>query len=138
MDVSIIIVIAVVIVVVVIVAIIASSGGGSSPEWKSVLKSNVYKAESNSKSNNYAEVKDSLVELDKLLDYLLQSKRVKGGTLGERLKNAKSMFNKNDYNALWSGHKLRNSLVHEVGNNVSINTIKSHSNTVAAIIKKSI
>lgn len=138
MDISIIVVIGIVILVIVLAAIISSSGTKSQPQWKTILKSNVYKAEANSKSSNYAEVKDSLVELDKLLDYLLQSKRVSGNTLGERLKNAKNMFSKSDYNTLWSAHKLRNSLVHEVGNSINMSTIKSNSSAMAAIIKKSI
>lgn len=138
MDISIIVVIGIVILVIVLAAILSSSGTKSQPQWKSILKTNVYKAEANSKSSNYAEVKDSLVELDKLLDFMLQSKRVSGSTLGERLKNAKNLFSKSDYNTLWSAHKLRNSLVHEVGNSISISTIKSNSSAMAAIIKKSI
>lgn len=138
MDISIIVVIVIVLLVIALIAVISSSGTKSQPQWKSILKSNVYKAETNSRSNNYAEVKDSLVELDKLLDYLLQSRRVSGNTLGERLKNSKNMFSKSDYNTLWSAHKLRNSLVHEVGNNININIIKSNSNAMAAIIKKNI
>lgn len=135
---EIIIIIAVVVVLIVIVAIVTSGGNKSTPEWKTIAKSNIYKAESKLNSNNYYEVKDSLVELDKLLDYCLKNKRVKGETLGERLKNAKSLFSKSDYNSLWSAHKLRNQLVHEVEHKASINLIKSQSKAVASILRKTI
>jgi len=137
---DILVVVVVVFIVIAVVAIIVSSSGGGAgqAEWKKVAKSNIYKAESKLSSSNYYEVKDSLVELDKLLDYVLKSKRVKGETLGERLKNASSMFNKNDYNALWSAHKLRNQMVHEVEHNININMIKNNSRVVASILKKTI
>lgn len=136
---EIVIVIVVILIVIAIVALVASSSGGKDEaQWKKIAKSNIYKAESKINSNNYYEVKDSLVELDKLLDYLLKNKRVKGETLGERLKNANSMFTRNDYNALWNAHKLRNQLVHEVEHSISITTIKNNSRTMASIIKKSI
>lgn len=136
---EIVIVIVVVLIVIAIVALIASSSGGKEEaQWKKTVKSNIYKAESKINSSNYYEVKDSLVELDKLLDYLLKNKRVKGETLGERLKNASSMFTRNDYNALWNAHKLRNQLVHEVEHSISITTIKNNSRAMASIIKNSI
>lgn len=136
---EIVIVIVVVLIVTAIVALIASSSGGKEEaQWKKTVKSNIYKAESKINSSNYYEVKDSLVELDKLLDYLLKNKRVKGETLGERLKNASSMFTRNDYNALWNAHKLRNQLVHEVEHSISITTIKNNSRAMASIIKNSI
>lgn len=137
---DILVVVVVVFIVIAVVAIIVSSSGGGAgqAEWKKVAKSNIYKAESKLSSSNYYEVKDSLVELDKLLDYVLKSKRVKGETLGERLKNASSMFSKNDYNALWSAHKLRNQMVHEVEHNININMIKNNSRAVASILKKTI
>lgn len=135
---EILIIVGLVVIVVIIIALASSSGTKSEPEWKKVLKANIYSAENKSNSSNYYEVKDSLVELDKLLDFALKNKRVKGETLGERLKNAKSMFNKSDYNALWEAHKLRNQLVHEVGQGVNVNTIRHNSKIVSSILRKSI
>ncbi|MDD5692956.1 MAG: hypothetical protein WC437_01265 [Patescibacteria group bacterium] len=58
--------------------------------------------------------KTSIMEADKLVDYVLKSKRIKGETFGERLKNAKSRFsNYSDYNNLWFAHKVRNNIAHE-------------------------
>jgi hypothetical protein len=58
--------------------------------------------------------KTSVIEADKLLDYCMKEMKVKGETMGERLKNAKSYFDKNAYNNIWEAHKVRNQLVHEV------------------------
>jgi len=40
---------------------------------------------------------------------------VEGQAMGDRLKNAKNLFNPQSYDKLWQAHKLRNSLVHESG-----------------------
>jgi len=58
--------------------------------------------------------KSSIMEADKLVDYVLKGKKVRGNTFGERLKNAKSVFpNYSDYNNLWFAHKVRNNIAHE-------------------------
>ena len=58
-------------------------------------------------------LKQALMEADKLLGLALKEKRLKGETLGERLKEAKALFEPNFYQELWEAHKLRNRLVHE-------------------------
>jgi hypothetical protein len=58
-------------------------------------------------------VKHALLEADKLLDLGLIDKKIKGQTMGERLKSAKNMFDTNLYNEIWQAHKLRNQMVHE-------------------------
>ncbi len=58
--------------------------------------------------------KSSIMEADKLVDYVLKSKGVRGNTFGERLKNSRSKFaNYADYNDLWFAHKVRNNIAHE-------------------------
>jgi hypothetical protein len=59
-----------------------------------------------------ANFKQSIMEADKLVDTALKS-RVKGETMGERLKNARDLFTPNTYNDLWTAHKIRNRLAHE-------------------------
>lgn len=56
--------------------------------------------------------KSSILDADKLLDYAL---KVKGfeGNLGEKLKKAGARFS--NKNAVWSAHKLRNQIAHELG-----------------------
>ena len=58
-------------------------------------------------------IKQALLEADKLLDLGLKDKKTKGETMGERLKSAKNLFDNNLYNEIWQAHKLRNQMVHE-------------------------
>jgi len=53
----------------------------------------------------------AILNADKLLDFVLK-KAGFHGTLGEKMKAAKSVFS--DNNAIWSAHKLRNRIAHEV------------------------
>lgn len=56
----------------------------------------------------------SIIELDKLLDFFLSKKGYKGNT-GKKLKNYKSKY----INDLWYIHKLRNKIAHEMNFNIS-------------------
>lgn len=57
-------------------------------------------------------LKSALMEADKLLDYCMIGKGFKGETMGDRLKSGGSKFK--NLNAVWSAHKLRNELAHNV------------------------
>ncbi len=59
-------------------------------------------------------LKNAITEADKLLDYAMRESGFSGATMGERLKSAKSR-SFTDLNAIWSAHKLRNSLAHDIG-----------------------
>lgn len=58
-------------------------------------------------------LKNAIVEADKLLDHVMKQKGYAGATMADRLRHAESRFSK--INSVWSAHKLRNSLAHEVG-----------------------
>lgn len=58
---------------------------------------------------------------DKLLDWLL-AKRGYSGSLGQKLKAANNLFT--DINGVWSAHKLRNKLAHELDANISYKEAK--------------
>lgn len=53
----------------------------------------------------------AIINADKLLDQALRERGIAGDTMGDRIKNAKTMFSNN--NAVWSAHKLRNRIAHE-------------------------
>lgn len=57
-------------------------------------------------------LKQAVMEADKLLDYAL-TQLCSGASMGERLKNANSIFSPDTYQNLWGAHKFRNALVHE-------------------------
>jgi hypothetical protein len=59
-------------------------------------------------------LKNSVTEADKLLDYVMKQSGFGGETFADRLRSAESRFSRTDYNAVWSAHKLRNSLAHDV------------------------
>ena len=59
-----------------------------------------------------AQLKQALIMADRSLDAALKDV-VKGETMGERLKNAKNMFDKETYGKVWEAHKIRNNMVHE-------------------------
>ena len=59
-----------------------------------------------------AQIRQALIIADKSLDNALRD-MVVGETMGERLKNAKDMFEWSEYQKLWEAHKLRNNIVHE-------------------------
>jgi len=61
-----------------------------------------------------SQIKQALIDADKLIDYVLKKKNISGNTLGERLKNSENLFSREVYNNLWSAHKLRNTLAHDV------------------------
>ncbi|MBU1992722.1 MAG: hypothetical protein ABH856_02535 [Patescibacteria group bacterium] len=58
----------------------------------------------------------AILDADKLLDNLL-SRKGYSGTFGEKLKQAGGIFT--DINAVWSAHKVRNQIAHELDFNVS-------------------
>jgi hypothetical protein len=53
----------------------------------------------------------AIINADKLLDYALKQRGVKGNTIAQRMKNSKNIFRNN--NAVWAAHKLRNKIAHE-------------------------
>ncbi|MDD3662039.1 MAG: hypothetical protein PHG63_03145 [Candidatus Dojkabacteria bacterium] len=57
--------------------------------------------------------RDCIIRLDTLLGKSLEYAGVRGETVGDRLKNARGLFDRDRYNQLWEAHKLRNRLVHE-------------------------
>lgn len=62
------------------------------------------------KNKDYAH---SVLDADKVL-HLTMKKRGWKGTVGEILKNKASIFS--DLNSIWSAHKLRNKIAHEMVN----------------------
>mgnify|MGYP001260948322 CR=1 FL=1 len=61
-----------------------------------------------------SQLRQALITADKSLDNALRD-IVDGETMGERLKNAENLFEKDEYNRVWEAHKIRNNLVHESG-----------------------
>ena len=78
-------------------------------------------------------LKAALVDADKLLDYCMIGKGFAGETMGDRLKSGGERFN--NLNAVWSAHKLRNQLAHEVEHDIVPDQIKRAINDLGMAIR---
>ena len=57
----------------------------------------------------------AVTEGDKLLDAAFQAAGLPGNTMGERLLQAKNILDASLYQQVWTAHKLRNTIAHEMG-----------------------
>jgi|SRR3989344_1396665 len=87
-------------------------------------------------SGELYQLKSALMEADKVFDYALKMKKVKGETLGERLKNTKNLFKWVDYQNIWEAHKLRNKMAHEIEFTPTIKELNEKYAYLRAGIKK--
>ena len=67
--------------------------------------------------DNAASWQLAIMNADKLLDQALRERRFRGQTMGERMKSAGDTWK--NANHVWSAHKIRNQLAHEVNANVT-------------------
>lgn len=66
--------------------------------------------------DNESAFRTAIIEADKLLDFVLKAKGVRGSTLGERLKSSRGLIR--DLNNIWFAHKVRNRLVHDIDSRI--------------------
>lgn len=64
----------------------------------------------------------AIVHADMLLDEVLKKRKISGKTMGERMVSAQTKFSAND--ALWSAHKLANTIRQEGATKISEATVK--------------
>lgn len=62
-------------------------------------------------NSNSSSLAIAVLNADRLLDEALRERGIPGETLGERLKNGKTLFS--DRQGVWDAHKLRNRIAHE-------------------------
>ncbi len=62
----------------------------------------------------------AILEADKLVDFALKDRGIRGKTMGERMKNAQGTWS--NANRVWTAHKLRNQIAHETDMQVSFDT----------------
>lgn len=77
-----------------------------------------------------------LIDCDKLLDHSFKQMHLKGQTMGERLKNAKYLYDQKQYNQIWEAHKVRNKLVHEVDYKIEQKEIEKYMYNLLRAISK--
>ena len=64
----------------------------------------------------------AILNADKLLDQALKQRGFSGGTMGERMKSAKTSWS--NANNTWTAHKLRNQIAHEQNVRISYDTVR--------------
>jgi len=95
------------------------------PLDKKFIQSKWMEIEETFKLGSPSNAKVSIMEADKLIDYVLKSKGVRGDNFGERLKNSKAKFtNYADYDNLWFAHKVRNNIAHEANHELNSSEAK--------------
>jgi len=67
--------------------------------------------ESQLKREDMSSYQLTILNADKLLDKALRERGYRGGTMGERMKAAATIWS--NANAVWGAHKLRNQIAHE-------------------------
>jgi len=72
-----------------------------------------HKIESLLNSSSEIELKHAVLEADKLVDHILKLKGYEGDTFAERLRSAEEYIDRNIYQSIWEGHKIRNQIAHE-------------------------
>lgn len=70
------------------------------------------------------QLEKALFEADKVLDRAMQVIGVSGDTMGERLKSCEIKYEPSLYNDIWTAHKMRNHLAHEVGASLNESEIR--------------
>ena len=94
---------------IVLVIVVAGKGGKKLDQQR--YRSKWLQIESSLHKDQPASYQLAILNADKLLDEALRESGYQGGTMGERLKSAKSVLRNN--NAVWTAHKLRNQIAHE-------------------------
>ncbi len=79
-----------------------------------MIQSDMRNVDTQLQSKQPSQMRQALITADKALDNALKDS-VHGETMGERLKNAANLFDRDLYNKIWGVHKMRNALVHESG-----------------------
>ena len=80
-------------------------------EEKAYVHIKWHEVEAMIKKGGPANLRQAVIEGDKLVDHALKHLGVPGESMGERLRAAQTRFS--DYDGLWKAHKTRNQVVHE-------------------------
>jgi hypothetical protein len=68
-------------------------------------------------------LRQAVLEADKLLDYCFKNMGYPGENMADRLKSAQSQLS--DKNSVWDAHKLRNVLAHEIDYDLVVSQAKA-------------
>lgn len=66
-------------------------------------------------------IRQAVMDGDKLLDHAMRELNLSGASFADRLRSAETRFSQETYQSIWTGHKLRNQIAHEVGHTITRN-----------------
>lgn len=106
----------------------------SDDSWKGEVRAKLQQIHSNKDLNS----ESKLMQLDKLFEHCLQKEFRNNFSLGVNLKNKSSKFQKTDLDKIWSAHKIRNRIAHDINFNAgnSYQDIEKAMNTLEIASKK--
>jgi hypothetical protein len=109
--------------------------GLTKPEWKDKALQKLKNLETNKKLDD----KYRILELDKIMEFILQSKFNSTKSFGEILKENEKEFDPTPRHQIWVAHKLRNKIVHDMqyegGKNEFTIQIKKYSKNIKELLK---
>ncbi|MBP5204584.1 hypothetical protein J6Z48_03020 [bacterium] len=99
--------------IVILFVLVAISQRGVNDTKKKKILEKVENLKFGAESSELAIRRDTIIKLDNLLSRSLQLYYNNDLSCGDNLKKAEKIFRKNEYNDLWSAHKMRNVIVHD-------------------------
>ena len=105
------------------------------PDWKTKAAIKLTDLEANTKLDD----KYRILELDKIMEFILQSKFNSTKSFGEILKENEKVFDPTPRHQIWVAHKLRNKIVHDMnyegGKNEFEIQIKKYTKNIKELLK---
>lgn len=108
---------------------------GMSTQDRSEIISKKQEIERLLSSENEYELRHAVMEADKLVDHVLKLKGYNGDTFAERLRSAEEDIDRNIYQSIWEGHKVRNTLAHEHDARIHRAELKSAANNLLRYVR---
>jgi hypothetical protein len=105
------------------------------PEWKDKAAAKLKDLETNKKLDD----KYRILELDKIMEFILQSKFNSTKSFGEIMKENEKAFDATPRHQIWVAHKLRNKIVHDLhyegGKNEFAIQIRKYTKNIKDLLK---
>lgn len=109
---------------------------GISANDRAVILSKRQEIENWLQKGSEIELRHAVMEADKLVDHLLKSYGYSGETFADRLRSAEKSLDRDTYQSLWAGHKVRNQLAHEHNAYISTEELKRAVNNLLKYIRQ--
>lgn len=103
--------------------------------WQAQVNTELQSLNERANKKEFQNLKSCLIDSDSLLDHVLKERKIEGNTMGDRLKKAKGRFPRDQYEDIWTAHKMRNKLIHEIDFHPSLESIEKDFRTMQKATK---